>query len=151
MRHSSQGTASCLLSPTDVVCVQVEALKPVKMAWNKVCFAAQGAFFCAPCLLTSMPTKTHNLHAMQQPSESSGAAAVASTPSVWPSLRDAKEQKVVKKAAPGPVSWPLASERPVQPAMHWLCRMNPRRLQMCQPCSFLHSQCCRPTFETTRL
>ncbi|KAL0019236.1 hypothetical protein WJX79_003583 [Trebouxia sp. C0005] len=52
---------------------EVEAIKPVKMAWNK------------------------------QPSESSGAAAaVASTPSVWPSLRDAKEQKVVKKAAPGP-------------------------------------------------
>ncbi|DBA77438.1 hypothetical protein WJX77_006299 [Trebouxia sp. C0004] len=51
---------------------EVEALKPVKMAWNK-------------------------------PSESSGAAAaVASTPSVWPSLRDAKEQKIVKKAAPGP-------------------------------------------------
>ncbi|DBA68286.1 TPA: hypothetical protein ACH3X2_013806 [Trebouxia sp. C0005] len=51
---------------------EVEAIKPVKMAWNK-------------------------------PSESSGAAAaVASTPSVWPSLRDAKEQKVVKKAAPGP-------------------------------------------------
>jgi len=51
---------------------------------------------------------------VQQPSEArSGAAAIESTPSVWPSLRDAKEQKVAKKAAAAQASRSDSSERQV--------------------------------------
>lgn len=73
------------------------------MAWKKVCLRFASFFlnclhmFCSvttlySCLLTFM--------VLQQPTSETAAPAAQGAQTVWPSLRDAKEQKVTKKAAP---------------------------------------------------
>ena len=49
---------------------------------------------------------------------------MASTPSVWPSLRDAKEQKIVRKATAAPSSRLDAAERQVRPSMPMLSSLH---------------------------
>ena len=49
-----------------------------------------------------------------QPSEArSGASASESSPSIWPSLRDAKDQKAPKKTAPASIARPEFPDRQV--------------------------------------